>query len=110
MTFDQLYKSLLQEAPGITAPVVPKTNLTSPGGNQNINAPQTSVKPQYSGTEAATDGPQGDQQNKKIEELEGLVAGLATTLDALQKAQGLPPGPKKPPFTSAPVAPQPRVK
>jgi len=117
MTFDQLYKSLLEAVPGITAPVVPKTNLTSPGGKQLINAPQTSVKPQYSDTEAATDGPQdaqqpntGDQQNKQILDLQTMVASLTTTLDALQKAQGLPPGPKKPTFTSAPVAPQPQVK
>jgi hypothetical protein len=117
MTFDQLYKSLLEAVPGITAPVVPKTNLTSPGGKQLINAPQTSVKPQYSDTEAATDGPQGaqqpntgDQQNKQIQDLQTMVASLTTTLDALQKAQGLPPGPKKPTFTSAPAAPQPKVK
>ena len=117
MTFDQLYKSLLEAVPGITAPVVPKTNLTSPGGKQLINAPQTSVKPQYSDTEAATDGPQdaqqpntGDQQNKQIQDLQTMVASLTTTLDALQTAQGLPPGPKKPTFTSAPVAPKPQVK
>jgi len=117
MTFDQLYKSLLEAVPGITAPVVPKTNLTSPGGKQLINAPQTSVKSQYSGTEGATDGPQddqqpntGDQQKKQIQDLQTMVTSLTTTLDALQKAQGLPPGPKKPSFTSAPVAPQPQVK
>ena len=120
MTFDQLYKSLLEAVPGITAPVVPKTNLTSPGGKQLINAPQTSVKPQYSDTQAATGGPQdaqqpntGDQQNKQnkqIIDLQTMVTSLTTTLDALQKAQGLPPGPKKPSFTSAPVAPQPQVK
>jgi len=114
MTFDQLYKSLLEAVPGITAPVVPKTNLTSPGGKQLINAPQTSVKPQYSDTQAATGGPQDDQQpntgDQQIKDLQTMVASLTTTLDALQKAQGLPPGPKKPSFTSAPVAPQPQVK
>ena len=117
MTFDQLYKSLLEAVPGITAPVVPKTNLTSPGGKQLINAPQTSVKSQYSDTQAATGGPQdaqqpntGDQQKKQIIDLQTMVTSLTTTLDALQKAQGLPPGPKKPSFTSAPVAPQPQVK
>ena len=114
MTFDQLYKSLLEAVPGITAPVVPKTNLTSPGGKQLINAPQTSVKPQYSDTQAATGGPQDAQQpntgDQQIKDLQTMVASLTTTLDALQKAQGLPPGPKKPSFTSAPVAPQPQVK
>ena len=117
MTFDQLYKSLLEAVPGITAPVVPKTNLTSPGGKQLINAPQTSVKSQYSDTEAATDGPQdsqqpntGDQQSKQIEDLQNMVYSLTKTLAELQKDQGLPPGPKKTTFTSAPVAPQPQVK
>jgi hypothetical protein len=117
MTFDQLYKSLLEAVPGITPPVVPKTNLTSPGGKQLINAPQTSVKPQYTGTEAATDVSQdsqqpntGDQQSKQIQDLQTMVASLTTTLADMQKAQGMPPGPKKPTFTSAPVAPQPQVK
>ena len=121
MTFDQLCKRLLEEAPGITAPVVPKTGLSGlpdPGGRQLINAPQTSVKPQYTGTEAPTDATQdaqqqpntGDQQSKQIQDLQTMVASLTTTLADLQKAQGLPPGPKKPSFTSAPVATQPQVK
>ena len=117
MTFDQLCNSLLQEAPGITAPVVPKTGLSAPGGRQLINAPQTSVKPQYSDSEAATDAAQdaqqqpntSGQQTKQIQDLQTMVASLTTTLDALQKAQGLPPGPKKPTFTSAPVAPKPTI-
>ena len=118
MTFDQLCKRLLEAAPGITAPVVPKTGLSAPGGKQLINAPQTSVKPQYSDTEAATDATQDaqqqpntpEQQTKQIQDLQTMVASLTTTLDSLQKAQGMPPGPKKPSFTSAPVAPQPQVK
>jgi hypothetical protein len=120
MTFDQLYKSLLEAVPGITAPVVPvvpKTGLSALGGNQLINAPKTSLKSQYTGTEAPTDDPQdpqqpntGDQQSKQIQDLQTMVNSLTTTLAELQKAQGLPPGPKKPTFTSAPVAPPPQVK
>ena len=121
MTFDQLCKSILEEAPGITMPVVPKMNLSAPGGKQLINAPQTSVKPQYSGTEAATDNSQNTQpseidntdnsQNtqpseidKQIKDLQTMVTSLS---DALRKSQGLPPGPKKPTFTSASINPQP---
>jgi len=118
MTFDQLCKSILEEAPGITMPVVPKMNLSAPGGKQLINAPQTSVKPQYSDTEAATDNSQNtqpskiDQQTnayvqnsyKQIKDLQTMVTSLS---DALRKSQGLPPGPKKPTFTSASINPQP---
>ena len=107
MTFDQLCKSILEEAPGITMPVVPKMNLSAPGGKQLINAPQTSVKPQYSGTEAATDNSQNTQPSeidKQIKDLQTMVTSLS---DALRKSQGLPPGPKKPTFTSASINPQP---
>lgn len=118
MTFDQLCKRLLEAAPGITAPVVPKTGLSALGGRPIINDTQTSVKPQNTGTEAPTDATQDaqqqpntpEQQTKQIKGLQTMVDSLARTLADLQKAQGLPPGPKKPTFTSAPVAPPPQVK
>lgn len=120
MTFEELYNSIIQEAPGITVPVVPKLNLSAPGGKQLINAPQTSVKPQYSDTQAAPDGSNSSQPSKldqqtnayvqntykKIEDLKDMVNTLS---DALNKSQGLPPGPKKPTFTSASVNPQPTM-
>jgi hypothetical protein len=118
MTFDQLCKSILEEAPNITMPAVPKVSLTAPGGKQLINAPQTSVKSQYSDTEAASDSSPNaqpskiDQQTnayvqnsfKQIKDLQTMVSSLS---DALRKSQGLPPGPKKPTFTSASINPQP---
>jgi hypothetical protein len=120
MTFDELCKSIIEEAPGITVPAVPKVNLSAPGGKQLINAPQTSVKSQYSDTEASTDNSQDQQTNKlnqqtnayvqnsykQIKDLQDMVATLS---DSLRKSQGLPPGPKKPTFTSASVNPQPSM-
>lgn len=120
MTFDELYNSIIEEAPGITVPAVPKLNLSAPGGKQLINAPQTSVKSQYSDTEAASDDSQNNQPNKidqqtnayvqnsykQIKDLQDMVSALS---DSLRKSQGLPPGPKKPTFTSASVNPQPSM-
>jgi len=117
MTFDELYNSIMEQAPGLTIPTIPKMSLQAPVGQQSINNPSTSSASTSTQKTATPNTPQANQQDamnkqtnayvqnsfKKIKDLEGMVNDLS---DQLRQAQGLPPAPKKPTFTSASINPQ----
>ena len=117
MTFDQLCKRLLEEAPGITAPVVPKTGLSATGGQPTINTPSTTANTTDPSKTNQPNTPQANQQDginkqtnayvqnsyKKIQDLEKMVNDLG---DQVRKSQGLPPAAKKPSIMSNVINPQ----
>jgi hypothetical protein len=109
MTFDQLYKSIMEQGPGLTIPTTPKLNLTAPGGNPSINAPSTPVAStqQQQSSASKTGQPQTNQANldpailKKIKDLQ-------STVDTLTKVIGQTQGitiPKQPKVTSDVINP-----
>lgn len=113
MTFDQLYNSIIQEAP-LTSPVVPKVSTSAPGGMQSINAPQTPIKPQAASQQASdTNSAQSDVMNKQTNAysantykiIKGLQSQIDDLTDALNKSQGIATT-KKPSIMSPAVNPQ----
>ena len=117
MTFDELYNSIMEQAPGLTIPSIPKLGLQAPGGQPTINTPTTSSATTSTQKTATPNTPQSNQQElmnkqtnavamnsfKKIKELEQMVNDLS---DQLNVAQGLPVKPKKPSITSNVINPQ----
>lgn len=94
MTFDELYNSLMEQGPGLTIPTTPKLNLTAPGGNPSINAPNTPVATtqQQQTSTSKTGQPQTNQANldptilKKIKDLQKTVDTLSSVIG---KTQGI---------------------
>lgn len=117
MTFDELYNSIMEQAPGLTIPSIPKLNLQAPMGQQAINNPSTSSASTTTQKTTTPNNPQANQQDniskqtnayvqnsyKKIKDLEQMVNSLS---DQLNQAQGLPAKPKKPSIMSNVVNPQ----
>ena len=117
MTFEELYNSIMEQAPGLTIPTIPKMSLQAPVGQQNINNPSTSSASTTPQKTTNPNTPQTNQQDsmnkqtnslvqnsfKKIKDLEGMVNDLS---DQLRQSQGLPPAPKKPSIMSNVVNPQ----
>jgi len=117
MTFDRLYKKLMEQGTTLTVPTIPKMNLSSPGGQQTINKPSTTADNTDPSKTNQPSTPQTNQQNgmnkqtnayvqnsyKKIQDLEQLVNDLG---DQVRKSQGLPPAAKKPSIMSNVVNPQ----
>lgn len=117
MTFDELYNSIMEQAPGLTVPSIPKLSLSAPGGQQTINNPSTSSASTSTQKTTPPNTPQANQQSnldaqtnalskntfQKIKDLTKMVNDLS---DALRTSQGLPPQPKKPEIMSSVINPQ----
>lgn len=107
MTFDQLYKSIMEQGPGLTIPTTPKLNLTAPGGQQAINAPATTTASttQQKTTNPQTNQPQGANLDPAILK---KIKDLQSTVDTLTKVIGQTQGitiPKQPKVTSDVINP-----